>query len=157
MSEINSLRNYVGALHESLVRKHVHEAGLLPEVGFSHSEQPGKEPLIWDAIELFRTHMDVLTLNLLFRKDIVKSDFKRLDNLEVYLKADACKKVIALCADWLNSDCGVRLPQNQKSWESCIRYNIRQLVPMEARATRVGELQIQRPSSTENTHITGSS
>jgi len=140
MSEINSLRNYIGALHESLVRKFIHEAGLLPEVGFSHSEQPGKEPLVWDAIELMRTHMDVLTLNLLIRHEVVKSDFKRLDNLEIYLKADACKKVIQLVGEWFNSDCGLRLPQNQKSWESCLRYNIRQLVPMEARHTRRGEL-----------------
>lgn len=140
MSEINSLRNYVGALQESLVRKYIQETGLLPEVGFSHSEQSGKEPLVWDAIETMRTHMDVLTLNLLLTEQVKKSDFRRLDNLEVYLKADACKKVVKLVGDWWGQDSGIRLRRNTCSWESVLAENIRQLVPLMNRGTKVGQL-----------------
>lgn len=57
---VNALLNYGYTILESVVRKNLISASLLPDVGFVHKIGEAKEPLCYDMEEPFREVMTIL-------------------------------------------------------------------------------------------------
>lgn len=94
--EVNCLLSLLYTLLAADVRSALETVGLDPQVGFLHRERPGRPSLALDVMEEFRPYLaDRLTLTLINRNQIKKSDFTRTEVCGFILKDKARKEVLA--------------------------------------------------------------
>jgi CRISPR-associated protein Cas1 len=84
---------YVLVVHDC--RAALECVGLDPQIGFLHTDRPGRASLALDLAEEFRAPLaDRVVLTLLNRRQLQPKDFERREQGAVYLKDDARKVVL---------------------------------------------------------------
>jgi CRISP-associated protein Cas1 len=92
---VNALMSFIYSLITSECSSALQSIGLDPQVGFLHTDRPGRLSLALDMLEEFRAAIaDRLVLTLINRKQIVLSDFLNEASGAIRLKDDARKKVL---------------------------------------------------------------
>ena len=95
LDRVNALLSYVYALVQSDCLSGLVAAGLDPDVGFLHTDRPGRPSLALDLLEEFRTLVaDRLVLALINRQQIVPTHFLDRDGGSVEMTVDGRKAVI---------------------------------------------------------------
>jgi CRISPR-associated protein Cas1 len=95
LDKVNALLSFVYTLLYSDIHSAIETVGLDPQVGFLHTERPGRMSLALDLMEEFRTFFaDRLVLSLINLKVIKPNQFKILDNGAVLMNETARKNVI---------------------------------------------------------------
>jgi CRISPR-associated protein Cas1 len=89
---------YVLVVHDC--RAALESVGLDPQMGFLHTDRPGRASLALDIAEEFRAPLaDRVALTLLNRRQLHPRDFERREQGGVYLTDDARKVVLAAYQD----------------------------------------------------------
>jgi len=78
--EFNCLLNYAYGVLYSLVEKACIIAGLDPYVGFIHTDNYNKKSLVFDLIDMFRTHADQTVIYLFSQRKVKKEYFDEIKN-----------------------------------------------------------------------------
>ena len=92
---VNALLSFFYALLGHDCRSALESHGLDPQVGFLHTDRPGRASLALDLMEELRPVLaDRLALNLINRRQIASDDFIVEDAGAVRLTEDARKKVL---------------------------------------------------------------
>ena len=100
LDAVNALLSFLYTLLTHDCRSALETVGLDPAVGFLHRDRPGRPSLALDLVEEFRPVLaDRLALSLLNRKQLVATDFQRLDNGAVFLRDSARKLVLTAYQD----------------------------------------------------------
>jgi CRISPR-associated protein Cas1 len=95
LDRVNALLSYVYALVQGDCLSGLVAAGLDPDVGFLHTDRPGRPSLVLDMLEEFRTLVaDRLVLTLINRQQIGPSQFLDLDGGSVEMTVEGRKAVI---------------------------------------------------------------
>jgi len=95
MDPINALLSFAYALLVHDVQGALEAVGLDPQVGFLHTERPGRPSLALDMMEELRPVIaDRLALSLINRQQIGAKDFERSESGGVFLKKDSRKIVL---------------------------------------------------------------
>jgi CRISPR-associated endonuclease Cas1 len=97
VTRTNAVLNYSYALLESAARTTIHRVGLLPDIGFLHvPTKPGKEPLVYDFMELGRAWVDDAVLDW-FKKPANRDRkaFKRSSDWAVRLAPEKVPELVA--------------------------------------------------------------
>ena len=95
LDRVNALLSYVYALVQSDCLSGLVAAGLDPDVGFLHTDRPGRPGLALDLLEEFRTLLaDRLVLALINRQQIGPTHFRDRDGGSVEMTVDGRKTVI---------------------------------------------------------------
>ncbi len=95
LDRVNALLSYVYALVQGDCLSGVVAAGLDPDVGFLHTDRPGRPSLVLDLLEEFRTLVaDRLVLALINRQQIGPTQFLDRDGGSVEMTPDGRKAVI---------------------------------------------------------------
>jgi CRISPR-associated protein Cas1 len=96
LDNVNALLSFVYSLlaHDCVAA--LESVGLDPQVGFLHSDRPGRPSLALDLMEEFRSFFaDRLVLSLINLKQIQASGFRRTDSGAVEMDDDTRKAVLA--------------------------------------------------------------
>jgi CRISPR-associated protein Cas1 len=92
---VNALMSFIYSLITSECASALQSIGLDPQVGFLHTDRPGRLSLALDMLEEFRAAIaDRLVLTLINRKQVVLSDFVTEASGAIRLKDDARKTVL---------------------------------------------------------------
>lgn len=92
---VNALMSFIYSLITSECSSALQSIGLDPQVGFLHTDRPGRLSLALDMLEEFRAAIaDRLVLTLINRKQISLSDFVTEASGAIRLKDDARKRVL---------------------------------------------------------------
>ncbi len=95
LDKVNALLSFTYTLLYSDIHSAVETVGLDPQVGFLHTDRPGRMSLALDLIEEFRPFLaDRLVLSLINLKVVKSNQFKNLDNGAVLMNETARKNVI---------------------------------------------------------------
>ena len=95
LDPVNALLSFLYTLLVHDVTGALEGVGLDPQVGFLHRDRPGRPSLALDLMEELRPFLaDRLTLSLINRRQIQKSDFVIKESGGVLLKAEGRKKVL---------------------------------------------------------------
>ena len=111
MDPLNALLNYGYALLEGQVRAALMGRGFDPLVGVVHADKPGRDSLVYDAMELRRAAVEDLVLRFVGRHSFRRAAIERRDDGRIRLSASLARYVCAACrvrdevlradADWL--------------------------------------------------------
>ncbi|WP_298068010.1 type I-C CRISPR-associated endonuclease Cas1c [uncultured Mailhella sp.] len=97
LNEVNCLLSFFYTLLTHDIRAALEGVGLDPAAGFLHRDRPGRPSLALDMMEEFRPYLaDRLTVTLINRQQIRKSDFIRMETGAVILKEKSRKEVLAI-------------------------------------------------------------
>lgn len=97
LNEVNCLLSFFYTLLAHDVRAALEGVGLDPAVGFLHRERPGRPSLALDMMEEFRAYLaDRLTLTLINRRQIRKTDFMHMETGAVVMKEKARKNILTV-------------------------------------------------------------
>lgn len=97
LNEVNCLLSFFYTLLTHDIRAALEGVGLDPAVGFLHRERPGRPSLALDLMEEFRPYLaDRLTVTLINRQQIRKTDFVRTETGGVLLKEKSRKNMLAI-------------------------------------------------------------
>ncbi|MHA7063072.1 type I-C CRISPR-associated endonuclease Cas1c [Azospirillum argentinense] len=95
LDRINALLSFIYTLLTHDVRGALEAVGLDPQVGFLHTDRPGRPSLALDLLEEFRAPFaDRLVLTLINRQELCLDDFEIGETGAVALTADARKAVL---------------------------------------------------------------
>ena len=96
LDKMNAILSFIYTLLYNDVYSAVESVGLDPQVGFLHTERPGRMSLVLDLMEEFRPYFaDRLALSLVNLKMVKPTQFKKLDNGAVLMN-DASRKSVIL-------------------------------------------------------------
>lgn len=100
LDAMNALLSFLYTLLTHDCRSALEAVGLDPAVGYLHRVRPGRPSLALDLVEEFRPVLaDRLALSLVNRKQLVESDFQKMDNGAVLLRDSARKLVLTAYQD----------------------------------------------------------
>ncbi len=95
LDKVNALLSFVYTLLYNDIHTAIETVGLDPQVGFLHTDRPGRMSLALDIMEEFRPFFtDRLVLSLINLKIVKPHQFKKLDNGAVLMNDTARKNVI---------------------------------------------------------------
>ncbi len=93
---VNAILSFLYTLLTHDAESALESVGLDPQVGFLHTERPGRPSLALDLIEEFRSFIaDRLTLSLINLKQLQPNDFKQSESGAITLADDARRTVLA--------------------------------------------------------------
>jgi CRISPR-associated protein Cas1 len=95
LDRMNALLSYLYAVLLADCVAAVTGAGLDPNVGFLHSDRPGKPSLALDLMEEFRPVADRLALTLVNRRQVGRDDFSIREGGAVEIHENARRQVIS--------------------------------------------------------------
>ena len=97
LNEVTGLLSFFYTLLAHDVRAALEGVGLDPAVGFLHRERPGRPSLALDMMEEFRAYLaDRLTMTLINRRQIGKTDFMHMETGAVVMKEKARKNILTV-------------------------------------------------------------
>ena len=95
LDPVNALLSFIYTILVHDVTGALECVGLDPQVGFLHADRPGRPSLALDLMEELRPFLaDRLTLSLLNRRQVQKSDFSTQESGAVLLTEEGRKKVL---------------------------------------------------------------
>lgn len=95
LDPVNALLSFLYVLLAADCRSALEAVGLDPQMGFLHSDRPGRASLALDLMEEFRAPLaDRVCLTLVNRRQLGSSDFLKEETGGVFLKEDARKTTL---------------------------------------------------------------
>lgn len=92
---VNALLSFVYTLLSRDCSSALEAVGLDPQVGFMHTERPGRDSLALDLMEELRAYMaDRIVLSLINRKQVTREGFVKRENGSVMMNDETRKNVI---------------------------------------------------------------
>lgn len=97
LDPVNALLSFLYVLLTADCRAALESVGLDPQMGFLHSDRPGRSSLALDLAEEFRAPLaDRTCLTLINRRQLSSSDFRYEETGGVFLTEDARKTVLTM-------------------------------------------------------------
>lgn len=122
---LNALFNYGYAVLETICRNAIHSNGMDINVGFLHSMNPSKTPLVYDMQEPFRWLVDVAIIGGLENKVFNNKDFLLTENYNIRIKTPGVKKLLDLLTTQFSHT--VRYKNHSREWKTIIHEKSREL------------------------------
>ncbi len=96
LDEVNALLSFAYTLLTSMCASALEAVGLDPDVGFFHTDRPGRKSLALDMVEELRSVMaDRFVLTLINKKMVQKKGFLRKENGAVIMDDETRKTFLA--------------------------------------------------------------
>ena len=93
----HALTNYAYAMLESKVRIALVKQGFDLSCSFLHSDKQGRDSLVFDLIELYRSKIDVLVLSFIEKNTFKRGDFLPVNDGSVRLSQGLAKYIALSC------------------------------------------------------------
>jgi CRISPR-associated protein Cas1 len=97
VTPFHALLNYGYAVVESQIRSSLTQNGLDLSCGFLHADKTGRDSLVYDIIELFRSKVDSRVLKLVQKTTFRQSDFMRVKDGSIRLVPQLAKYTALTC------------------------------------------------------------
>lgn len=97
-SPFHAMLNYAYACLEGKVRQSLVKVGVDLSCAFLHADKPGRDSLVYDLIELYRSKVDGLLLDLVRKTTFKRGDFIPVSDGSVRLSPMLAKYVVLICS-----------------------------------------------------------
>jgi CRISPR-associated protein Cas1 len=138
----NAMLNYGYAILESHCRKTLNSVGLEPTIGFLHETRQTKHALVYDLMEPYRWLVDTAITSCIENGIFSSTDFYRMDNYVLRLKAEATHKLLNSVRIKFNSTILYR--NKLYGWDTVMRLKCQELAKYIL--NRQSELDFESPS-----------
>lgn len=97
-SPFHALLNYAYAVLESQVRQALVKAGFDLSCGFLHADKIGRDSLVYDLMELYRSQIDAMVLSFVGKTTFRRGDFIPVQDGSVRVSPALAKYVVLSCS-----------------------------------------------------------